>query len=150
VEQHDNSKPKQARGAHLKQYHFKPGQSGNQAGRPGKGFDLNTLITSLLQGEELRGQRMPKNKSVGQVIAENLVVGAVDIQSKHHVFCLKEVVTRFAPVIQQSEIEIVKTDEESGERRPFTSDELRQIVGIYSEAANVRPDETSSPTPEIS
>jgi hypothetical protein len=147
--QHDNSKPKQARGAHLKQYHFKPGQSGNPAGRI-RSFDLNVFITDLLKGEELRGQRMPKNKSVGQVIAENLVVGAVDIQSKHHVFCLKEVVTRFAPVIQQSEIEIVKTDEESGERRPFTSDELKQIVGIYSEAANVRPDETSIPTPEIS
>jgi hypothetical protein len=148
VEQPSNSQRNRA--AHLKKHQFKPGQSGNQAGRPGKGFDLNCLITDLLQGEELRGQRMPKNKSVGQVIAENLVVGAVDIQSKHHVFCLKEVVTRFAPVIQQSEIEIVKTDEESGERRPFTSDELRQIVGIYSEAANARPDETSSPTPEIS
>jgi len=148
VEQPSNSQRNRA--AHLEKHQFKPGQSGNQAGRPGKGFDLNTLITSLLQGEELRGQRMPKNKSVGQVIAENLVVGAVDIQSKHHVFCLKEVVTRFAPVIQQSEIEIVKTDEESGERRPFTSDELKQIVGIYSEAANARLEDTSSPTPDIS
>ena len=145
--QPSSSRPNRA--AHLKKHQFKPGQSGNPAGRIHP-FDLNVFITDLLKGEELRGQRMPKNKSVGQVIAENLVVGAVDIQSKHHVFCLKEVVTRFAPIIQQSEIEIVKTDEESGERRPFTSDELKQIVGIYSEAANVRPDETSSPTPEIS
>ena len=122
-----------AKGTHPNsaKHHFKKGNPGSKKGR---GLSLEWRMSELLMGTRLRGTQMPDGKTVQEVIAENLILGAADVNSKHHQFCMHEVLKRYAPVIVQGSLQLQVDEGEKAPIRKWTESELTKVVEIYTEA----------------
>lgn len=122
-------------------HQWKKGQSGNPKGRPPIKHSLLENLAILLQGTEIRGKIMPDGKTVGQVLAEEIVIKAIQGDN----LCLKEILSRFAPAVELQQIEF-KDNTESG-LAAFSYEEFKQITQVLRDAGfdPIRPELPQAP-----
>ena len=56
---------------------FKPGQVANPNGRPKKRDCISDVLRELLESAELRGKPLPDGKTAAELLAEELLIGAL-------------------------------------------------------------------------
>jgi hypothetical protein len=60
---------------------FKPGNNANPGGRP-KGLSIGKRLRNLLERTELGGQPLPDGKQIADILAEQLVRAAMELDAK--------------------------------------------------------------------
>jgi hypothetical protein len=56
-----------------REYRWKPGQSGNPAGRPKSARIISDRITELLEATEIAGKKLPKGQKAADLVARKIL-----------------------------------------------------------------------------
>lgn len=109
------------------EHRWKPGQSGNPAGRKRGSINLTTLIRKKLR------ERDPETKMLwGEILAARLIEQAVAGDSRASATALREIMNRIdGPVT--AHVDVTSAGQSIGDYRQLsglTDDELRRLAGV--------------------
>jgi len=135
----DVTAPTSARGANLQPYHYKPGQSGNPAGRPrgARSKLTEAVIAKLLASFEAHGDDAIERVRVHQPAA--YLAACVSLLPKQQ----EKIESPFAD-LTDDELELLEAFLRSARAKTVTTIDATAIV----QDARERPDATATPEPQ--